>query len=107
MGVDHLSPLHRLQRDGLASGLFDPYKWTHESIWIPETLQCAHTIYPLIDQEFEVCGRHISIPKFKKLITNNSYKFKPETMISAAKEAGFIPQIYRHGSMALLIGEKR
>lgn len=101
-----LSPLHRLVRDRLVTGNFDPYKWKHESIWIPETMQCAHTIYPIEEQEFDLCETRIFIPKFKRFITNNSYKFKPETMISASREAGFNSQIYKHGSMALLMAVK-
>lgn len=54
-----LSPLHRLVRDGLVIGNFDPYKWKHESIWIPETMQCAHTIYPIEAQNFELFGSQI------------------------------------------------
>lgn len=101
-----LSPLHRLVRDNLVSGKFDPNKWQHESVWVPETMQCAHTIYPIEDQNFELCGTRILIPRKKKFITNNSYKFKPETIISASKKAGFVSRIYQYESMALLIAKK-
>jgi uncharacterized SAM-dependent methyltransferase len=100
------SPLYRLVRDSLVTGNFDPYKWKHESIWISETMQCAHTIFPLEDQEFELCGIKLFIPRFKRFVTNNSYKFKPQIMKDAATEAGFNPIIVQHGPMALLIAEK-
>ncbi len=101
-----LSPLHRLIRDNLVTGNFDPYKWNHESIWISEIMQCAHTIYPLEDQEFELCGTKLFIPRFKRFITNNSYKFKPQIMKDAAIEAGYSPIVVQHGPMALLIAKK-
>jgi uncharacterized SAM-dependent methyltransferase len=101
-----LSPLHRLVRNNLVEGNFDPYKWKHKSVWIPESMQCAHTIYPTEDQDFEVCGTKIFIPKNKKLITNNSYKFSEETILTAARNAGLVPKIYKHTPMALLIAHK-
>jgi len=102
-----LSTLHRLTRDNLATGDFDPHQWKHESVWVPETMQCAHTLYPLVDQNFVINGVEISIPRHKRLVTNNSYKFKPEVMIAAAKDAGFTPQVVQHGPMAMLIAEKK
>lgn len=102
-----LSPLHRLVRDNLVTGNIDPYKWKHESIWIPETMQCAHTIHPTENQDFELCGTKIFIPKNKKFITNNSYKFSSNTIISAAKSAGFSAETIQNGPMALLIARKK
>ena len=103
---DITSSLYKLVRDNLVAGNFDPYKWKHQSIWVPETMQSAHTIYPLEDQEFELCGTKLFVPRFKRFVTNNSYKFKPQIMKDAAVEAGFIPLIIQHGPMALLIAKK-
>lgn len=101
-----LSPLHRLTRDGLVTGDFDPNQWRHESLWIPETMQCAHTIYPVVDQNFVMNGLKIFIPRGKRLVTNNSYKFKPGMIFRAAKEVGFIPQIVEHAPIGMLVAEK-
>jgi uncharacterized SAM-dependent methyltransferase len=101
-----LSPLYRLVRDCLVTGHFDPDEWKHESIWVPETMQCAHTIHPTENQDFELCGTKIFIPKNKKFITNNSYKFSSNTIISAAKSAGFSAETIQNGPMALLIAKK-
>lgn len=102
-----LSPLYRLVRDNIVTSHFDPDEWKHESIWIPETMQCAHTIYPTENQDFELCGTNIFIPKNKKFITNNSYKFRPNTIISAAENIGFTAETIQNGPMALLIARKK
>lgn len=101
-----LSPLYRLVRDCLVTGHFNPDEWKHESMWIPETMQCAHTIYPTENQDFELCGTRIFIPKNKKLITNNSYKFSQETILSTAKKAGLVPELYESNPMVLLIAQR-
>jgi uncharacterized SAM-dependent methyltransferase len=101
-----LSPLYRLVRDCLVNGHFNPDEWKHESMWIPETMQCTHTIYPTENQDFEICGTRIFIPKNKKFITNNSYKFSEEAILSAAKKAGLVTRVYKNSPMALLIAQK-
>jgi hypothetical protein len=88
------------------NGHFNPDEWKHESMWIPETMQCTHTIYPTENQDFEICGTRIFIPKNKKFITNNSYKFSEEAILSAAKKAGLVTRVYKNSPMALLIAQK-
>lgn len=83
-----LSVVHRLKRDGYATGRFDPKVWRHESAWFPEVGQCAHMIYPLFDQTINIAGRTIQIPAWRRFISNNSYKFSPEIMIRASRSAG-------------------
>lgn len=106
MSACFLSTLHRLVRDNLVSGDFDPNQWRHESIWIPGKMQCAHTLFPVVDQNFTLNAHKVHIPRFKRFVTNNSYKFKAETMKQVAAEAGFVPQIIQNGPMAMLIAKK-
>lgn len=102
-----LSPLHRLTRDGYVSGDFDPHLWRHESIWIPESRQCAHTIYPTRDQNFLLGNHEFKIAKGERFVTNNSYKIKPDTMIAAAESIGLSTEVVQHGSMAILVARKK
>lgn len=102
-----LSTLHRLVRDNLVSGAFNPHQWRHESVWVADMMQCAHTIYPTVEQNFVLNGVEINVPANQRFVTNNSYKFKPEVMMAAAHEAGFDPRVIQHGPMAMLIAEKR
>ncbi len=99
-----LSTLYRLKRDGYVSGKFDPRAWSHEARWIPETQQCAHTVYPLIDQAVHIDGKIIEIPAWQRLVANNSYKFLPAKVISAAYKAGFKSAFcLQAGPIALLV----
>lgn len=101
-----LSPLHLLKRDGLATGNFDPRVWVHEPVWFPDVMQCVHTIYPMFDQTISIGGHIIKIPAWRRFVSNNSYKFKPATMIKAAEAAGLWAQVIQHGPMAMLIAQK-
>lgn len=102
-----LSPLHRLKRDGYATGSFDPRVWAHESIWFPENGQCAHTIYPLFDQRINIAGRTIDIPAWRRFISNNSYKFTQEQACRAVNHAGLrTVACLQSGPIALLIAQK-
>lgn len=102
-----LSVLFKARRDGILSSDFNPYMWNNEPVWIKETGQCCHTIYPIIDQTFKVAGIDIFVPEGKRLISNNSYKYTPELMIAAASMAGFSStDIYQHGPMGLLVAQR-
>lgn len=101
-----LSWLYGLKRDGLATGNFDPRVWVHEPVWFPDVMQCAHTIFPMFDQTLNIAGHTIKVPTWRRFVSNNSYKFKPETMIKAANRAGLQAQVIQHGPMALLIAQK-
>jgi len=101
------SILFRARRDGILSKGFNPYMWENEPVWVPETGQCCHTIYPVIDQRFHVAGIEVFVPEGKRFISNNSYKYKPNMMTAAATMAGFTYiSIMQHGSMALLVAGK-
>ena len=96
--------IHRLKRDGVVCGQFDPKAWKYEPVWVPQTSQCCHTVYPIIDQILKVQGFNIRIPAFSRYVTNNSYKYSPEFSQWAAKTAGFSEcQTILHGNMAMLI----
>lgn len=81
--------IHRLKRDGVIAGDFNPYAWQYEPVWISKTSQCCHTAYPVIDQILRVQGFDIRIPAYSSFVLNNSYKYKPEFVTWAAQEAGF------------------
>jgi uncharacterized SAM-dependent methyltransferase len=103
-----LSVIHRLRRDGHATGRFDPHIWRYEPVWFGETGQCAHTIYPLFDQSIRISGRTIKIPAWKRIVSNNSYKFKPSLVCAAAKCAGLESvACLQYGPTALLVMQNR
>ncbi len=102
-----LSILYRLARDGIAQGKFNPEKWRHEPVWVAKTLQCAHYVYPIIDQHFWIDGNEFSIPAMQRFISNNSYKYLPETIMKASAQAGFSSaEVFRNGPMAMLAAVK-
>jgi uncharacterized SAM-dependent methyltransferase len=102
-----LSVVHLLKRDGYVTGRFDPKLWHHEPVWFAKVGQCAHTIYPLSDQVLNIAGLTIRIPAWRRFISNNSYKFSPTTVESAAKCAGLnTVACLQNGPIALLIAEK-
>lgn len=102
-----LSPLFRAKREKIITGDFNPYMWHYVPTWVANTGQCAHTVYPVINQSFEVDGIRVYAPEGKHFISNNSYKYKPDMMTAAATMAGFTDiSIIQHGSMALLVAEK-
>lgn len=101
-----LSVLHRLKRDTAVTGNFDPRVWVHEPVWFSDSMQCAHTIFPMFDQTMNIGGHMIVIPAWRRFISNNSYKFRPDVMIAAAKDAGLKAQVIQQGPMAMLIAEK-
>ena len=101
-----VSWLYALKRDGIATGNFDPRVWVHEPIWFPDVMQCAHTIFPMFDQRITIDGHTIEIPAWRRFVSNNSYKFRPDVMIAAAKDAGLKAHVIQHGPMAMLIAEK-
>lgn len=104
---DILSVLFRAKREGILSSGFNPYMWESEPIWVEKTSQCCHTIYPVIDQEFKVGGEQVFVPQGKRFVSNNSYKYSPETMMSAASMAGFSSaEIFKFGSMGMLVAHK-
>lgn len=101
-----MSWLHALKRDGIATGEFDPNIWSYEPIWFPDVMQCAHTIFPMFDQTIKIGGHTIEIPAWRRFVSNNSYKFRPDVMIASAEDAGLKAKVIQHGSMAMLIAEK-
>ncbi len=101
-----LSILYRLARDGHVTGQFDPRIWRHEPVWFTSAGQCAHVIYPLLEQTINVAGLEIRIPARHRLISNNSYKFSPSIMETAAQSAGFSSAFcLQNGPIAMLIAE--
>lgn len=101
-----LSVVHKAKRDLYISGTFDPKIWRHKPVWYAKSQQLAHTLYPLFDQELHFDNQIVKVPAWTEFISNNSYKFSPEAIISASKNAGFAPEIIQNGPMALLIAEK-
>lgn len=101
-----VSWLYALKRDGIATGNFDPRVWVHEPVWFPDVMQCAHTIFPMFDQMIKIGGHTIEIPAWRRFVSNNSYKFRPDVMIAAAKDAGLKAHVIQHGPMAMLVAEK-
>lgn len=101
-----LSPLFHLKRDGLITGNFDPRIWRHEPVWFEKSGQCAHTIFPLFDQSFSISGINIKIPAWRRFISNNSYKFSPETVERAASKANIKPLMcFSDGPIAMFVGQ--
>ncbi len=95
--------IHRLKRDGVVSGNFNPHTWQYEPVWIPQTSQCCHTVYPVIDQTLRIQGFDIRVPAYSSFVSNNSYKYKPEFVTWAAQAAGFNDcSTIIHGNMAML-----
>lgn len=95
--------MHRLKRDGVVAGYFNPHAWQYEPVWIAETSQCCHTVYPVVDQLIRVQGFDIRIPAFSRFVTNNSYKYNPGFVTWAAQTAGFDDcYTMSHRNMAVL-----
>jgi len=102
-----LSVLFKARRDGILSSGFNPYMWEYAPVWVPESGQCCHTVYPVINQEFQVSGIDVFVPEGKRFISNNSYKYTSDLIVSAASMAGFSEiKIFKHGSMGLLVAQK-
>ncbi len=101
-----MSWLHALKRDGDAFGEFDPNVWSYEPVWFPDVMQCAHTIFPMLDQRVTIGGHTIHIPAWRRFVSNNSYKFRPDVMIDAAKDVGLKARVIQQGPMAMLVAEK-
>lgn len=102
MSAQILSVLHQMPSH-ISAGNFDPYLWRHRPIWIEETMQCAHIIYPMVDQQFMLGGREFLIKAYEPILSNNSYKYSPARVKAAALMAGYInPRIVQKGAMALL-----
>lgn len=100
-----LSVLFRLRRDGYTTGDFDPWMWEHEPVWNAQVGQCAHMVYPKIDQSFKIKGHDFFIPAGTRFVTNNSYKFSPAAMKKSFQDAGFRESfVLKNGSMALIVG---
>jgi uncharacterized SAM-dependent methyltransferase len=105
MSAQILSIVHRMS-DYCNDGNFDPYAWKHVPMWIEETMQLAHVIYPIIDQEFSIADRPFKIKAYDPIVSNNSYKYTPQKMEAAALMAGFNnPRIIKKDAMALLSAE--
>lgn len=104
----NLSTLHRLKREKIVTGNFEPKSWFNEPVWYPETRQCAHTVFPICDQELEIAGKTIKIPAWTRFISNNSYKFSTETIENAADKAGISPLFcLQDGPIALFVGSAK
>lgn len=102
-----LSVLYKARRDGILSNGFNPYMWDYEPVWVEQTGQCCHTIFPVVNQLFELNGSQIFIKEGTRFVSNNSYKYLPEAMNAAANMAGFSSiKIIQYNSMAVLIAEK-
>lgn len=105
MSAQILSVMHQLAKYDTGNG-FDPYVWRHRPTWVEETMQCAHVIYPEVDQVITLQGREYKFKAFEGVVSNNSYKYSPQKMKAAALMAGFkTPDIFQTGSMALLSAE--
>ena len=103
-----LSVVHLLKRDGQVTGKFDPRIWQHESMWYPKVGQCAHMIYPIYEQELTIAGLTIHIPAWRRFISNNSYKFLPETVVKAVKHLRLnTVACLQNGPIAILIAERK
>lgn len=102
-----LSVIYRSKRDLYIGGNFNPRVWRHKPVWHAENRQLAHTVYPLFDQELHFDNQILKIPAWTEFISNNSYKFSSETIISAAKNAGFSAETIQNGPMALLLARKQ
>ena len=102
MSSQILSVVHQMNQY-CEDGNFDPYAWKHVPMWIHETMQLAHVIYPIIDQAFTIGQRAFKVNAYEPLISNNSYKYTAEKMKAAALMAGFSdPKIIQKDAMALL-----
>lgn len=102
-----LSVLFAAKKLNLINGDFRPGLWTHKSVWHAQSQQCAHYFISGADQSFSIAGKHFSIKTGQSFISNNSYKFTSEQMMSAAKAAGFSRAfITDDRPMALLIATK-
>lgn len=101
-----LSVVHKAKRDLYVSGKFDPRLWRHKPVWYPKSQQLAHTLYPLFDQELCIDRQIIKIPAWTEFISNNSYKFRSDTIVAAAKNSGFSAETIQFGPMAILIATK-
>ncbi len=102
-----LSIIHLLARYENVKGNFDPYLWSHKSEWIESTFQCAHYIYPEKDQHFWIEDHEFEISAGTMFLTNNSYKYRPPTILSAAEKAGYRDaRIFRQGPVALLVATR-
>jgi|GEM_PF-2495174 len=102
MSSQILSVVHQMKQH-CESGNFDPYAWKHVPMWIAETMQLAHVIYPIVDQIFTLGHRTFKVGAYEPLVSNNSYKYSEEKMKAAALMAGFKnPKIIKKDAMALL-----
>lgn len=102
MSSQILSVIHQVHQY-CESGNFNPRAWKHVPMWISETMQLAHVIYPIVDQIFTLGHRTFKVRAYEPLISNNSYKYTEEKMKAAALMAGFKnPKIIKKDAMALL-----
>lgn len=100
-----LSILYRMKNSDFIKGDFNPDLWRHQAVWYPEVSQCAHEVFPLVDQSFQISGHTITIPAWERFNSNNSYKFHPETLKSAAKRAGIKSNmVLQKNAMAMFVG---
>lgn len=102
-----LSILHRIRRETPLKGQFDPHAWRHESVWFPEVGQCAHMLYPTVEQVFSIGKQKITVQAGQRVISNNSYKMPAATFGKAATDAGLINTFcLQNGPAAVFVGEK-
>ncbi|MBU0858850.1 MAG: L-histidine N(alpha)-methyltransferase [Alphaproteobacteria bacterium] len=100
-----VNALHRLKRDGIINGgTFDPALWRYEPVWIEQTRQCCHTVYPLFAQSVRIESLTLNIPAFQRFVMANSYKYDPQLLSWAALSSGYNhTEILSHGPMSMLI----
>jgi uncharacterized SAM-dependent methyltransferase len=84
-----LSILHNAKRRNLVYGNFTPERWTHKPVWHAEVGQYAHYLISGRDQDFILYGQRVKIPAGRAFNAINIYKFTPDTVLLAAKAAGF------------------
>ncbi|MEZ5902069.1 MAG: L-histidine N(alpha)-methyltransferase [Alphaproteobacteria bacterium] len=80
--------MHGIKRDVLpdADG-FDPHAWEYSMDWYPNSYQFCHFAKATSKQEFSMFGEDITIPKGKRLLIDNSFKFPILAMQRSAQIA--------------------
>src|SRR5690606_39914227 len=87
-------------------GMFDPAGWCYAPDWHAAAGQCAHTVYPTLDQNFRIGDRAFSIKAGRKFHLSNSYRYTPAQIRACAAAAGFAKiNILQHGTAALLVAQ--
>ncbi len=81
--------LHRISRDIYIYGEFDPYAFTMEVDFFPDTQACAMCFIPQKNMSFEIDGEKFNINKGNRFYFHNAFKFNVETFKQSANRAGF------------------